>query len=356
MTAPAPRWPAGRPLVVTSGVREYFPIQRGILQRTQGHVRAVDGVDIGIAAGESLGLVGESGSGKSTLGRLIARLIEPTAGTITFDGRDITRESQRRLRPLRKHIQMVFQDPYTSLAPSSTVGESVAEPLRTHLGLSGKELDDRTAELFRTVRLSPSYRSRYPLEFSGGQLQRISVARALATRPKLVILDEPVSSLDVSTQAEVVNLLSELRSELGVAYLFISHDLSVVRHVCDRIAVMYLGRIVETGPTETIYTTPRHPYTAALLSAVPVPDPAEQRTREKIVLRGDIPSPANPPSGCRFHTRCPAVMDVCREVDPSPSQAADGSVTFCHLYPPNNSAASNGRAGLPLSISPNGRG
>ncbi|HMG44723.1 MAG TPA: ABC transporter ATP-binding protein [Acidimicrobiales bacterium] len=336
---------ASGPIVEARGLREHFPVERGLLQRVHGHVQAVDGVDLVIGPGQSIGLVGESGSGKSTLGRLITRLLEPTGGTLLFDGRDITHAPLRRVRPLRRHMQMVFQDPYSSLAPYSTVGESVAEPLRTHLRMRGKELDDRVDELLRTVRLSPSYRSRYPHEFSGGQLQRISVARALATSPKLIILDEPVSSLDVSTQAEVINLLSDLRREVDVAYLFIAHDLSVVRHVSDQTAVMYLGRIVELGPTESVHTAPLHPYTQALLSAVPVPDPVVQRSRERIVLQGDIPSPIDPPSGCRFHTRCLHVMDVCRRVDPPPAVMSDGTTVFCHLHPPDAGVRPSGGNG-----------
>ena len=346
------------PLIEARGLQEHFPIERGFLRRIHGYVHAVDGVDLDIRSGESVGLVGESGSGKSTLARLITRLIEPTAGTLTFDGEDITHSSQGRVRPLRRHMQMVFQDPYTSLAPFSTVGESVAEPLRTQLRMRGKELDDRVGELFRMVRLNPAYRTRYPHEFSGGQLRRISIARALATAPKLMVLDEPVSSLDVSTQAEVINLLSDLRAKLRVAYLFISHDLSLVRHVADRVVVMYLGRIVESGPTERLYAAPRHPYTAALLSAVPIPDPDAQRARTKIVLYGDIPSPADPPHGCRFNTRCPEVMDVCRQIDPPPSYEHDGAVVFCHLHPPTDPSA-NGKAApasVAVSVSPRGLG
>jgi oligopeptide/dipeptide ABC transporter ATP-binding protein len=325
---------ASQPIVETIAVQAHFPIERGLLRRVHGHVQAVDGIDLTIMPGQSIGLVGESGSGKSTLARLITRLIEPTGGAVRFDGRDITHASQSDIRPLRRHMQMVFQDPYTSLAPFNSVGASVAEPLQTHFGLRGKDADVRVAELFRRVRLNPAHRSRYPHEFSGGQLQRISIARALATEPKIVVLDEPVSSLDVSTQAEIINLLSDLRSDLKVAYLFISHDLSLVRHVSDKVFVMHLGRIVESGATESVYTKPRHPYTEALLSAVPIPDPDAQHARNRIVLIGDVPSPADPPRGCRFHTRCPAVMDVCREIDPPASQADDGSIVFCHLHRP----------------------
>jgi oligopeptide transport system ATP-binding protein len=319
------------PLVQLRGVSKHFPINRGLLRRTVGSVRAVDDVDLVIAEGTSVGLVGESGSGKSTLGRLMLRLIEPTAGTITFEDTDVTALGGGQLRRLRRHMQMVFQDPYSSMDPRSHVGDSVAEPLRTQLGARGSELEDRVVELFRLVGLSPSYRGRYPNEFSGGQLQRIAVARALATNPRLVVCDEPVSSLDVSTRAEVINLLADLQDQLGIAYLFIAHDLAVVRHVSDRIAVMYLGRIVEEGEAETVYSAPKHPYTRALLSAIPVPDPIVQRSRERIVLEGDLPSPANPPSGCHFHTRCPEVMDVCRTIDPPLTVAPDGTRVFCHL-------------------------
>ena len=326
------------PLVEAVGLQEHFPIESGFLGRVKGHVQAVDGVDLTIGVGESVGLVGESGSGKSTLGRLITRLIEPTGGRLAFDGTDITHASMWKLRPLRRNMQMVFQDPYTSLGPYGTIGSAIAEPLRAHQGLKGAALDRRVRELLAMVRMSPAYRSRYPHEFSGGQLQRISIARALATHPKLVILDEPVSSLDVSTQAEIINLLRDLRAEIDVAYLFIAHDLSVVRHVSDRTAVMYLGRIVEVGPTGAVYSAPLHPYTQALLSAVPVPNPAEQHARNRIILSGDIPSPIDPPSGCRFHTRCPHVMEVCRSVDPPASHSAAGVTTFCHLYPPDQTS------------------
>jgi oligopeptide/dipeptide ABC transporter ATP-binding protein len=320
-------------LVRLRGVSKHFPIQRGILQRKVGAVQAVDGVDLDIPSGTSVGLVGESGSGKSTLGRVMLRLIEPTAGTVMFEHHDVTRLKGNDLRKLRRDMQMVFQDPYSSMDPRSHVGNSVAEPLRTHLGLSGSELDERVAQLFRMVGLSPNYRGRFPHEFSGGQLQRLAVARTLATNPKLVVCDEPVSSLDLSTRAEVINLLADLQERLGTAYLFIAHDLSIVRHVSHRIAVMYLGRIVEEGDSETVYTSPKHPYTQALLSAIPLPDPVAQRQRERIVLTGDLPSPANPPSGCRFHTRCRDVMEVCAVVDPPLSYTSDGTSVYCHLYP-----------------------
>jgi oligopeptide transport system ATP-binding protein len=322
------------PLARMEGITKHFPIKRGLMQRTVGHVRAVDGVDLSIGVGTSVGLVGESGSGKSTLGRLMLRLIEPTSGTVTFEDTDVTKLSGGALRRLRRHMQMVFQDPYSSMDPRSYVSDAVAEPLRSQLGMRGSELEDRVAELFRLVGLSPSYRGRFPHEFSGGQLQRLAVARALATNPRLVVCDEPVSSLDVSTRAEVINLLSDLQDQLGIAYLFIAHDLGVVRHVSDRIAVMYLGRLVEEGEAEAVYGDPKHPYTQALLSAIPVPDPVLQRGRARIVLQGELPSPANPPSGCHFHTRCIHVMDVCRSIDPPVSMMADGTRVYCHLHAP----------------------
>ena len=322
---------AAPPLVAASEVTKHFPIKRGLLQRITGHIRAVDGVNLSIPVAGSIGLVGESGSGKSTLGRCLLRLIEPTSGTVTFDGTDITGLRGRELRLMRRHMQMVFQDPYSSMAPRSTVGSSVAEPLKVQLDMTESERDDRVAELFRTVGLAPSYRSRFPHEFSGGQLQRIAVARALATGPKLVVLDEPVSALDISTRAEVINLLADLQDELRTAYLFIAHDLAVVRHVSDRIAVMYLGRIVEEGDAEVVYTNPQHPYTEALLSAIPMPDPKIERVRKRIVLSGDLPSPANPPAGCHFHTRCPHVMDQCRRDDPPRTVTPEGTTVFCHL-------------------------
>jgi oligopeptide transport system ATP-binding protein len=328
------------------GVSKLFPIQRGILRRTVGHVGAVDGVDLEIAAGSCVGLVGESGSGKSTLGRLLLRLIEPTSGTITFEDTDMTHLKGQGLRRLRRHMQMVFQDPYASMDPRGQVGGSVAEPLRTQLGMKGSELDDRVAELFRLVGLSPSYRSRYPSEFSGGQLQRIAVARAIACSPRLVVCDEAVSSLDVSTKAEVINLLADLREEFGIGYLFIAHDVGVVRHVSDRIAVMYLGRIVEEGEAEAVYRTPKHPYTQALLASILVPDPVVQKQRRRVSLAGDLPSPASPPSGCRFHPRCPQAMTICTTVDPPMAVTDDGTRVYCHLYPP----ASNGSKAVAVPI------
>ena len=320
------------PLLELRGLTESFPVKSGVLKRVVGHVRAVDGVDLTVYQGETVGLVGESGSGKSTAARVALRLIEPTAGSICFDGLDITAIDQRGLRLQRRGMQIVFQDPYSSLDPRATVGDTIGEPLGVHEGLRKGERDARAAELLRQVGLPPQYLRRYPHEFSGGQRQRIAIARALALRPRLLICDEPVSSLDVSTQSQVINLLIDLQQELGLAYLFIAHDLSVVRHMSDRIAVMYLGQIVELGPAESVYRTPRHPYTEALLSAIPIPDPVRQHERRRIVLSGDVPSPLNPPSGCHFHTRCPYAMPICAEQAPEPFVADDGTWVACHLH------------------------
>jgi len=319
-------------LVEARRLTKHFPIRKGILRRIQGYAQAVDGVDFDILPGQTLGLVGESGSGKSTLGRCVLRLLKIDGGELRIAGRDVTKLSRRELRGVRRNAQMIFQDPYSSFDPRSTVGSSVAEPLRAHEHMNRREREDRAAELVTLVGLTRAQLARYPYQFSGGQLQRLAIARALALNPQLVVCDEPVSSLDVSTQAQVINLMRELQRELGVAYLFIAHDLSVVRHVSDRIAVMYLGRIVEQGPAESVYTTPKHPYTEALLSAVPVPDPVVQRSRQRIVLIGDVPSPVDPPPGCRFHTRCPYVMDVCRVEDPGETHTPDASVVHCHLH------------------------
>ncbi|MFJ9823617.1 ABC transporter ATP-binding protein [Streptomyces sp. NPDC101160] len=301
-------------------------------RRRAAPVRAVDGVSFDIAAGETLGLVGESGCGKSTTGRTIVRLLEPSAGSVVYDGRDIAHLSQRELKPLRKDLQMVFQDPHSSLNPRQTVARIISDPLMVH-GSPAAAARARAAELMELVGLIPEHLDRYPHEFSGGQAQRIGIARALATGPRLVIADEPVSALDVSVQAQIVNLMERLQRELGLAYLFIAHDLSVVKRVCDRVAVMYLGRIVEIGDKERVYGAPAHPYTRALLSAVPLPDPVAERTRERITLLGDPPSPAAPPPGCTFHPRCPKAQAICRSEAPLLRIGAPGEAreVACHF-------------------------
>ncbi len=316
------------PLLEVRDLSRHFPVRRGVFGRAAGQVRAVDGVSLDIGEGEVLGLVGESGCGKTTLGRCVLRLIEPTAGTIRFAGRDITRLSRRELRPLRREMQAVFQDPYSSLNPRLTVGSALGEALAIHRLARGAQARARVAELLELVGLAPDHARRYPHEFSGGQRQRVGVARALAVNPRLIVADEPVSALDVSIQAQIVNLLQDLQRKLGLAYLFIAHDLSVVEHLSDRVAVMYLGRIVELAAAEELYRAPRHPYTVSLLSAIPEPDPA--RGRNRVILEGDVPSPANPPSGCHFRTRCPVRMDICAEVDPEWRDVATEHWVACH--------------------------
>jgi oligopeptide/dipeptide ABC transporter ATP-binding protein len=315
------------PLLEVDDLQVYFPVQgkRGTA------VRAVDGVSFSVDPGETLGLVGESGCGKSTTGLALLRLVQPTGGRVLLDGQDVTAAGGRELRALRRRMAMVFQDPHASLNPRRNVGRSIAEPLEIH-GLHGGRHDERVAELLQMVGLAPEFAGRFPHEMSGGQLQRVGIARALAVEPDLIVLDEPIASLDVSVQAQVMNLLRRLQRELGVAYLFIAHDLAAVAHLSPRVAVMYLGRIVEVGDRERVYGAPAHPYTRALLSAVPQPDPVAERSRRRIVLTGDVPSPVSPPSGCRFRTRCPDVFDACPDVDPALQEVGEGRRAACHLH------------------------
>jgi oligopeptide/dipeptide ABC transporter ATP-binding protein len=307
-----------------------FPVKSGVLlDHTVGEVHAVDDVSFSIPEGETLGIVGESGCGKTTLVRALVRLLEPTDGTVTFRGRDVSSLSRRRLRPMRREVQMVFQDPQSSLNPRKRVGQVIARPLRLR-GVPRDELGERVGELLTRVGLDPAHRDRFPHELSGGQRQRVGVARALAMDPHLIVLDEPVSALDVSIQAQVVNLLDDLQDELGLTYVFVAHDLSVVRHVSDRIAVMYLGKLVELSPAEELYVKPIHPYTSALLSAVPTPDPRENRSRERRLMPGEPPNPIAPPPGCHFHTRCPFATEVCRTLEPPLWEYPNGHTAACH--------------------------
>jgi oligopeptide transport system ATP-binding protein len=321
----------GEALVSVRDVKKHFPIMKGVFRRQVGAVRAVDGVSFDIYRGETLGLVGESGSGKSTAGRTVLRLEKPTEGSIWFEGKDLSTLSNAQLRKLRPHMQMVFQNPHSSLNPRMTVASIIGEPLVEHTTMKKQERLKKIEELLALVGLDPTHANRYPHEFSGGQRQRIGIARAIALDPDFIVCDEPIAALDVSIQAQVVNLLERVQDELGLAYLFISHDMSMVRHIADRVAVMYLGRIVELAPVDQLYEHPKHPYTRALHSAVPVPDPVVESQRTRVILKGDIPSPANPPSGCPFHTRCPVARDRCSTDVPENREIAPGHFVACHF-------------------------
>jgi oligopeptide/dipeptide ABC transporter ATP-binding protein len=330
---------AGRtaPVLEVEGLKKHYPVKKGILRRTVGHVYAVDGVSFAIGEGETLGLVGESGCGKSTVARTLLRLVEPSGGAIRLGGQDITHLGKAELRPHRRQMQIIFQDPFSSLNPRMPVGDIVGEPLEVHGIARGKEREARVAELFQQVGLRPQQMKSFPHEFSGGQRQRICIARALALSPKLIIADEPVSALDVSIQAQVINLMVDLQRQKRLSYLFIAHDLAVVEHISDRVAVMYLGKIVEHADKKTLFLNPLHPYTEALLSAVPVPNPRLKRAKR--VLQGDVPSPMNPPSGCPFHTRCPYAEERCRREVPPLQEVAPGHLVSCHLRQPQTTGA-----------------
>jgi oligopeptide transport system ATP-binding protein len=319
-------------LVEVKNLKMHFPIRSGLLQRVTGAVKAVDDISFDIYEGETLGLVGESGCGKSTCGRAVLRLYEPTSGSIILDGEEIAHAPFDKLRRLRPKMQMVFQDPQASLNPRMTVAGIIGEPLSEHSTMDGKARLERIYELMDAVGLNRDFANRYPHEFSGGQRQRIGIARALALNPKFIVCDEPIAALDVSIQAQVVNLLEELQDRLGLTYLFISHDLSMVRHIADRVAVMYLGKLAELAPRDGLYNDPLHPYTQALLSAVPEPDPVSHDAANRTILQGDVPSPANPPKGCNFSTRCPVAMDICRQFDPEVREVKPGRFVACHLY------------------------
>ena len=321
----------GTTLIDVKGLKVHFPIKGGILNRTVATVKAVDGVDLFVPQGETLGLVGESGCGKSTAGRAILQLIRPTAGSVSFEGVDLTKLSNDQVRRKRSEMQMIFQDPYGSLDPRFTVGQIISEPLENFKRGNQKEVRDEVGHLLEVVGLNPYYVNRFPHEFSGGQRQRIGIARALALHPKLVIADEPVSALDVSIQAQVLNLLKDLQEKFGLTYLFVAHNLSVVKHISDRVAVMYLGRVAELADSEELYKMPLHPYTQALLSAIPVPDPEIESRRKRIILEGDVPSPVNPPSGCNFHPRCWKAQQICREIIPPLEAKQPNHYAACHF-------------------------
>jgi len=313
-------------------IKKYFPVRGGVFMRVIGEIKAVDGVSIDIGEGETFGLVGESGSGKTTLGRVVLRLIEPTSGRIFFNGRDVTELRGKALLPLRREMQIVFQDPYKALHPKKRVRDIIGEPLIVHEGLRGEELERRVSEMLKLVGMNPEHMHRYPHEFSGGQRQRIVIARALILRPKFLVLDEPTSALDVSVQAKILNLLSDLKEEFRLTYLLITHNLAVVRHFSNRIGVMYLGKLVEVAPTEELFENPVHPYTMGLISSIPVPDPKLAKSRRKLILLGEIPSPMNPPRGCRFHTRCPYAKEICRTEEPQMEEISRGHYASCHFW------------------------
>jgi oligopeptide transport system ATP-binding protein len=337
-------------LVEVEDLYKYFPIHAGLLSRHVADVKAVDGVSFSIERGETLGLVGESGSGKTTIGRLLLRLLPETKGSIRFDGHDVIGMNAGDLRRLRRDVQIIFQDPFASLNPRMTIGEIIAEPIRIHGLARGKGVEERVQDLVKRVGLRPYHVNRYPHEFSGGQRQRVGIARALAVDPKFIVCDEPVSALDVSIQAQVINLLEDLQEQFKLTYLFIAHDLSVVRHISDRVAVMYVGKIVERAPSDALYVNPLHPYTQALLSAIPIPDPQAERRRKRILLAGDIPSPVSPPSGCRFHTRCPIAFEPCAVDEPPLTEYAPGHYAACHWVARNGGRAPD-LAGGPVVVS-----